>query len=72
MNPLTTNPNELPLGLKVDDIAEILGISRGSAYELARRTDFPKIKIGRRIVIPRDAFLKWMEEASFRKVGELA
>lgn len=69
---MTTNPNELPLGLKVDDVATILGISRGSAYELVRRTDFPKIKIGRRIVIPRDAFLKWMEEAAFREVGEPA
>ena len=51
---------ELPLSLKVEDIAEILGIGRVSAYNLVHRKDFPKIKAGRRIIIPTQAFLEWM------------
>ncbi|WP_369414751.1 helix-turn-helix domain-containing protein [Collibacillus ludicampi] len=46
-------------------MARVLGISRGSAYELARRTDFPKLRVGRRIVIPRDAFLNWMNNQCY-------
>ena len=32
--------------------ATILGISRGSAYEAARRGDIPTIRLGRRLVVP--------------------
>jgi len=34
------------------------------AYELARRKDFPAIRIGRRIVIPKAAFERWLEQAA--------
>ena len=52
---------ELPLVLTVSDVQRMLGISRGTAYELAHRQDFPIVRIGRVIRVPRDAFLKWLE-----------
>lgn len=36
----------------VERAATILGISRGSAYEAARRGDIPTIRLGRRLVVP--------------------
>jgi excisionase family DNA binding protein len=51
--------DELPLTLRVEEIAKIMRISKANAYELTRRPDFPCVKVGRRICIPRDAFLKW-------------
>lgn len=39
--------------LTVDEVAEILRISRASAYEACRRGEIPTIKIGRRVLVPR-------------------
>lgn len=37
----------------VDEVAALLGIGRNSAYEAVRRGDFPSIKVGNRIVVPK-------------------
>nr|WP_325214412.1 helix-turn-helix domain-containing protein [uncultured Oscillibacter sp.] len=47
---------ELPLMLTVPDVALVLGISRAGAYELAHSEGFPVLKVGSRIVIPKDKF----------------
>lgn len=39
----------------VDEVAEILGISRDTAYEHVRRGTIPSLKFGRRIVVPKAA-----------------
>ena len=46
-----TSYEELPLMLSVAEVAAVLGISRAGAYELARSSGFPALKIGSRIVI---------------------
>lgn len=54
---------EMPLFLTVMDVANLLGISRASAYELVREENFPKLKIVRgRTIIPRDRLLEWLDE----------
>lgn len=53
--------SELPLSLTVDQVAEVMGIGRVQAYNLVHTEDFPKIKVGRRIVVPRQAFIKWLD-----------
>ena len=55
------NYNELPLMLSVPEVAKVLGISRAGAYELVRSDNFPKIRIGNRIVVPKDKFIQWIE-----------
>ncbi len=52
--------DELPLMLSVPEVAAVLGISRAGAYELARREDFPALKIGSRIVVPKEKFIGWV------------
>ena len=64
--PLYTSLDQLPLSLNADDIAEVLNISRGQAYTLLHREDFPTIHIGKRMVAPRGRFLEWMK----RELGE--
>lgn len=54
--------DELPLMLSVPEVAAVLGISRAGAYELARREDFPALKIGSRIVVPKEKFVGWVED----------
>ena len=52
------NYTDLPLMLSVPEVGEVLGISRAGAYELVRSKGFPKVKIGNRIVIPKDKFIQ--------------
>ena len=61
-----TTYEQLPLMLAVPDVAAVLGISRAAAYELARSKDFPALRIGTRIVVPKDKFINWIN----RKVEE--
>ena len=54
---------EMPLFLTVMDVANLLGISRASAYELVRQENFTKLKIVQgRTIIPRDRLLEWLDE----------
>ena len=41
----------------------VMNISRAMAYQLMHREDFPTIVIGKRMVVPRDKFLEWLEES---------
>ena len=55
--------DDLPMFLNVMDVANLLGISRASAYELVRAENFPKLKIVQgRIIIPRDKLFEWLDE----------
>lgn len=56
-----TSYDQLPLALCADDIAVVLGISRTNAYTLMHSKDFPTITVGRRMIVPRDRFLEWMD-----------
>ena len=56
------NYEQLPLTLKADQVAAVLGISRANAYTLLRREDFPTLRIGKRMLVPRDRFIRWIEE----------
>lgn len=53
---------DLPLMLSVPEMAAALGISRAGAYELARSEGFPALRIGNRIVTPKDSLQKWVNQ----------
>lgn len=46
--------------LTIEGLAEALHISKSSAYQLARSYGFPKLHIGKRIIIPIDDLKAWM------------
>ncbi len=53
--------DELPLFLNADTVAKVLGISISSAYELMHEKDFPALKVGNRLIVPKDNFKQWVE-----------
>ena len=55
-----TNIEELPLTLNAHEAAAVLRISKSKVYELARTESFPAVRIGKRVVIPRDKLIEWM------------
>ena len=52
--------DELPLFLNAATVAKVLGISPSSGYELMHETDFPVLKIGNRMVVPKEKFVEWV------------
>jgi len=46
------------LTLTIEEAAQLLGISRGLAYEMARCGKLPVIRFGRRLLVPRAALEK--------------
>lgn len=59
--------DELPLMLSVPEMAAVLGISRARAYDLARSIDFPSIRIGTRLIIPKENLIEWIQEQLHEK-----
>ena len=53
---------ELPLFLNSKMIGAVLGISPSSSYELFHQEGFPTLKIGNRLVVPKEKFIAWVEE----------
>lgn len=56
-----TNYDELPLFLNAEMVAKVLGISTSSAYELMHEASFPALRVGSRIVVPKEKFCQWVE-----------
>lgn len=54
--------DELPLFLSAKTVAQVLGISAAGTYELLHRKGFPIVKIGSRLVVPKEQFLVWVEK----------
>ena len=53
--------DELPLFLNAATVAKVLGIAPSSAYELMHEKDFPAMRIGNRIVVPKEALIRSVE-----------
>ena len=54
--------SELPLFLNAVLVAKVLGVSPSSGYELMHEPGFPILKIGSRMVVPKEKFIQWVEE----------
>ena len=59
--------DELPLMLNVVQVAAVLGISRAGAYALVHSEGFPALKIGSRIVVPKDKLREWIDANTTQK-----
>ena len=56
------NYDELPLFLNAVTVAKMLGVSPSSGYELMHEPDFPVLKIGSRMVVPKEQFVEWLSQ----------
>lgn len=60
------------LTLTPEDVQHLMGIGRSGAYALFNREDFPTIRIGRRLLVSRDAFLRWLEAKTADKIDAIS
>ena len=54
--------DDLPLFLNAAMVAKVLGVSPSSSYELMHEPDFPVLKVGSRMVVPKEKFIEWVEQ----------
>ena len=54
--------DELPLFLNSELVAKVLGVSPSSGYELMHQPDFPVLRVGSRMLVPKEKFMQWAEE----------
>ena len=55
------NYEDLPMFLNAKTVASLLGISTASGYMLMYEKGFPTLRVGSRIVVPRDKLIEWIE-----------
>ena len=57
--------------MTVREMAGVMRISMPTAYDLTNRADFPVIRLGKKKLIPTEAFKVWLEnQTSQSGVGE--
>ena len=54
--------DDLPLFLNAAMVARVLGVAPSSAYELMHEKDFPTLRVGSRMVVPKERFIRWVDE----------
>ena len=54
--------DDLPLFLNSETVAKVLGVSPSSSYELMHEPGFPVLRIGNRMVVPKEQFIQWVNE----------
>ena len=54
--------DQLPCMLNANDVKDYMRISRAEAYGQMHSEGFPLIRIGKRMLAPRDKFLEWVED----------
>ena len=54
--------DDLPLFLNVNLVAQVLGVSISTAYEVMHGPGFPVLRVGSRMVVPKEKFIQWAEE----------
>lgn len=62
-----TSFENLPITLGAEEVAEILGISRANAYVIMHSKGFPKMQIGKRILVTKDNLIVWMNAQTSKK-----
>ncbi len=56
--------DEVALTYTVDEVAALLGVARGVAYDNVRNGLIPAVRVGRRWLVPRSRFHAWLDAIS--------
>ena len=59
---MNNNYDNLPTVLNATQLASALGISRAGAYQLLNTETFPTLRIGKRLLVPKDKLISWIEQ----------
>jgi excisionase family DNA binding protein len=57
----TTRMDTLPHVLTVRQVSLLLGVAENTVYESIRRREIPSVRVGRRLLVSRDALMRWLD-----------
>ncbi len=67
------NLERLPPTISVEQAADVLGVSRSSAYRAVKNDEIPTFRVGRRLLVPTAKLLAMlMGEPAIRKTADQA
>lgn len=56
--------DQYPPVMNANQLSEALGISRAGAYQLLHQENFPTLHIGKRLAVPKDKLILWIDHHS--------
>ena len=56
--------DDLPLFLNASMVSQVLGVSPSSGYELMHTPGFPVLRVGNRMIVPKEKFIQWVEQST--------
>ena len=59
---MNNNYENLPAVLNANQLAAALGISLAGAYQLLNTGTFHTLRIGKRLLVPKDKLIDWIEQ----------
>ncbi len=62
--PVCKSCGDLPLFLNASLVAQVLGVSISTSYELMNEPVFPVLRVGSRMAIPKEKFTQWVDAQS--------
>ena len=57
-----TSFDEFPVMLNANQLAQALNLSRAGAYQLMHSSSFPTVRIGKRMLVPKEHLLRWLDQ----------
>ncbi|MGA2805759.1 MAG: helix-turn-helix domain-containing protein [Acidimicrobiales bacterium] len=57
-------PNVVGHVLNAEEVARLLGLSRGTVYEAMHTGEIPSLRVGRRFLVPTHALRAWLRGSS--------
>ena len=57
-----TSFDEFPVMLNAIQLAQALNLSRAGAYQLMHSSSFPTVRIGKRMLVPKEHLLRWLDQ----------
>ncbi len=54
--------HEMPLLLRAEEVAKLLGLSRSMVFQMLASGELPVVRFGRSVRVPREALDEWIKE----------
>ena len=63
--------DELPDFCSLEELSRVLQVSRSTAYRMAAQGSIPSLRVGRRVIVPKEHLVRWIDSSvSCEKGGE--
>ena len=63
--------DELPDFCSLEELSRVFQISRSTAYRMAAQGSIPSLRVGRRVIVPKEHLVRWIDSSvSCEKGGE--